>query len=320
MYGRFAFFNLLRPRWPVQTQPLRILAALICVVCLGNGTAKATDKPLNLPQLADAGKQIIRNSATAGPTTAPRKIDAVENASDTYDKKVAERHREQEATNSRFTMIFTGCSILVALAQLGFFWWQLTLMRASIKDTGVAAKAAELSARAAVGIELPILRFIPDDLVDLAVRLEPNAPYGGRGNDGAPGRFSAVGDIKIMNYGRTPAFPEMLAVGWLVAERLPDMPAYIQHDKMNHASVVRPGEEFGTGTHYGIELTNADLSALESGAWLWFYGSMTYTDFLDESREARFCWRYANRNFDNVFFSFASDGQPPAQYTKQSRA
>ncbi len=44
---------------------------------------------------------------------------------------------------------FTFLLVLVALFQLGLFWWQLTLIRESLDDTKVAADAAMKSAKAA---------------------------------------------------------------------------------------------------------------------------------------------------------------------------
>lgn len=252
-----------------------------------------------------------------GSSKSPLVVAVHESDSEVKERAFAEKHREQEATNSRNTMYFTGGAMLVGMLQLGFFYWQLRLMGVSVKDAELAARAAELNARAAIGIELPILRVTPPDLLTTNGLFEPNEPYAGSVNDKAPEKFSAVGLLLIKNHGRTPAFPTEIAVGWMVANSLPETPTYLRRNRLNHASVIKADEAYMADVYYAIELTNEEVSAAASDhARLWFYGCIYYTDFLHLKREARFCWRFANRNFDNVFYYFASDGEPPAAYTQ----
>lgn len=252
-----------------------------------------------------------------GTSKKPLVIDIQESTSGRAEKDASEKHREQESINSRNTMYFTGGMMFVGIVQLGFFVWQLRLMRATVEDTKLAANAAELNARAAIGIELPILRLAPQELVSTDKLIGPNEPYAGGVDDGPPTKFSAVGGFHIKNYGRTPAFPYEIAVGWIVANSLPAAVQYTQRNRLNHAAVIKPDEEFYADVHYGIELTDDEIMAAASdNCWLWFYGCVYYTDFLQAKREARFCWRYANRNFDTVFYFFTSDGDPPAAYTR----
>jgi hypothetical protein len=222
-------------------------------------------------------------------------------------------------TNVRYTMYFTGGLLVVAILQAGFFVWQLWLMRTTVRDTHLAAKAAELNARAAVGIELPILRVLLPDLLGTDKPVPADGPYGGWVNDGPPTKFSAVGMLDIHNHGRTPAFPSEIIAGWLVAHVLPPTPLYIHRKQFPHAAVIKPGDdEYDSDLHFGIELTDAQVAATRSGTeWLWVYGCIHYTDFLAEKREYRFCWRFANRNVDSVFYAFASDGDPPKAYICQ---
>jgi hypothetical protein len=196
-------------------------------------------------------------------------------------------------------------------------WIQTRRLSDTVSTTRKAAEAAELNARAAIGIELPVIRAITADLVATNRLIGSNEPYGGTVNDNHPTKYSAVGIIHFENHGRTPAFPEKLSVGWTVATKLPEEPAYSITSSLNHAAVIKPGGDFVSDTHYSIELTDEELKATsENISWLWFYGCLYYTDFMNTNREFRFCWRFANRNFDNIFCFFSSDGEPPREYTK----
>lgn len=254
-----------------------------------------------------------------GTTSAPMVVTVLESTSDSSEKVRGELHRDNEAKNNRWIMLFTGGTMCVGVLQLGFFWWQLRLMRANIRDGALTAKAAELNARAAVGIELPVIRFSPLDLgsTDRLI-LNDNSPYGAGISDGPPTKYSAVGDFRVTNHGRTPAFPIAFAVGWSFADELPPEPTYIQRSVVNHAKVVAIGGEVEChldGPHLGIELSDEQVASGSSNkTWLWVYGCLYYRDFLDQAREARFCWRYADRNHELPFYFFASDGEPPPAY------
>jgi hypothetical protein len=206
---------------------------------------------------------------------------------------------------------------LVGLLQAGLFFWQLRLMRSSVEDTATAAKAAELSSRAAVAIELPVLRLTPADLLSTDVLISDNEPFGAGVTDDMPGKFSAVGGITINNYGRTPAFPDTFSMGYRVADRLPDEPSYNRTWALNHAEVIKPEGEFFVGEYLSFELTDAEIQAAGSGtSWLWVFGCICYTDFLGEKQTTKFCWRYADRNHELPFYHFASDGEPPLAYVR----
>ncbi len=182
-----------------------------------------------------------------------------------------------------------------------------------------AAEAAELNARAAIGIELPVIRAITTDMVYTSKLIGDTEPYGGIVNDGPPTQYSAVGCIRFENHGRTPAFPDKLVVGWKVTDKLPEIPHYTTTSNLNHAEVIKAGDSFISDTHYGIELTDDEIKQTsENQAWLWFYGCLFYTDFMNTRREARFCWRFANRNHGKAFYYFSSDGEPPKAYTQNT--
>jgi hypothetical protein len=201
-------------------------------------------------------------------------------------------------------------------------------MRKSVVDAGaasqaaiIAAQAAELNARAAIGIELPIVRAVPPDaLMHTEDLIGKDEPYSGGVDDGPPTKYSAVPSIEFTNEGRTPAFLTRLSVGWAASKELPASPMFWRSDRLGHAAVLLPGRGYGANRDYGIELSDDELAAIQKDeAWLWLYGSLEYTDFLGEKRQTRFCWRYANRNpaGDPKTYYFSSDGDPPEAYTKR---
>ncbi len=293
------------------------LFLLLAVICFNSIAQNQLHKPSSPTQQQVGAKNSKSSDDQRGTKNSPLIVETLESQNDQAEKLASAKHREQEAVNSRNIMYFTGAMAFIGLAQIGFFYWQLSLMRRSLQSAEIAAKAAELNARAAIGIELPIIRAVPADLVSTAELIGGDEPYGGTVNDFSPAKYSAIGPIVFKNYGRTPAFPEKLSVGWIVATILPDVPTYRETKYLNHAAVIKPDSEFTADRHYGIELTDEELAATSEGkSWLWVYGCLYYRDFLHENRQARFCWRFANRNFDTVFYFFSSDGEPPAEYTR----
>jgi hypothetical protein len=263
-----------------------------------------------------------------GTNELPLVVRSLEQPGEAAERIEARRYGTLELANQRAMLYLTLLMAVVAIAQLAFFAWQLQLMRKSVEDAGAAASAAasaarsaDLNARAAIGIELPILRVTPPELLSTSKLIADNGPYGGMVNDRSPTKYSAVGNLELRNDGRTPAFLSEISVGWNVATTLPERPTYRRTDRLGHASIVRPGDTFMCHElHYGIELSDEELNSLRAGTtWLWFFGMIEYRDFLDDRRLAKFCWRFANRNVGTKFYFFASDGNPPERYTGAGR-
>jgi hypothetical protein len=203
------------------------------------------------------------------------------------------------------------------------FAWQLRLMRRTIEDSSAsalaataAAKAAELNARAAIGIELPIITADVFGLLITNKLTDPEDSPAGVVNIGYPERFSSIGPVIFKNIGRTPAILATLELGWMVANELPRTPNYQTTFVLERFSIIGPSEEFESPYHASVELTDEDQASIKSGlAWLWFFGSLHYTDFLGDHREARFCFRYDKRPRGILNpFAFFNDGAPPDEY------
>ena len=107
----------------------------------------------------------------------------------------------------------------------------------------------------------------------------------------------------------------------MVTTRLPESPTYINSASFGHSKIIEPGDKITANTNYGIELTEQEMENIRNGpSWFWFYGCLNYRDFMNEKREARFCWRLISQTVNRVpiFYAFASDGDPPEAYTKNT--
>lgn len=232
---------------------------------------------------------------------------------------------------SAFSVAFTGWAALEAAKAA-------QAARDAVEDSRADAKEeAERFARqldltktsvdASIALELPYLRAAIGDLMEMNKPVPAQGGFGGTITSSVPGRYSSPGDVYIKNYGRTNAYPIRFGLGWTIAEKLPEDPRYSQIAESEHDAVVRPITEdaesdFRPGIYITVEISEAERHAMiAGGSWLWVYGFLQYNDFMDNLWEARFCWRYANRNppGDPEHFYFDRDGQPPKGYTKKFR-
>lgn len=209
-------------------------------------------------------------------------------------------------------MVFTGLLVVC-----NFFLWLCTKKAADTAKK--AADVAEIGARAVIRMELPVIRAIRPDLIIADNLTMEDKPWYGTVNNGLPTKFSFVLMRDFKNSGRSPAFPKSISVGLMVANRLPDQPRYSKSFILSHASVIKPDDEFHNDVYCGTELTDNELQGIGEGRiWLWFYGCLYYRDFMNEGREYRFCWRYANQTPRQTppHYGFSSDGNPPEECTK----
>jgi hypothetical protein len=204
----------------------------------------------------------------------------------------------------------------IVLAFTTILQWIVTAKATEAAIT--SANAAELNARAALGVELPVLRPDSPELQGIDADATLDGPYGSWDIQGPPEHHTAVSRIIMRNYGRTPAFPEYLEVGFTVAETLPDKPYYAQRGSAGLEAVIRPNDHVSLEIHFPIRLSDKQIAATKAdeGA-LWFYCALGYSDFLNVTREARFCWRW-QKDIWGAFYYFSSDCDPPAEYTKQT--
>ncbi len=153
-------------------------------------------------------------------------------------------------------------------------------------STRIAANAAKRSADAAVAIELPIIKAVPDNL-----------GKGSFANQGIEKEYISVFSVTFSNLGRTKAFPVKLRYGFAVGA-LPKKPRYtfVEMYLFNDIFEADPKTRHPT--------TLSESKEIESGVWgricasrvpVWFYCELAYLDFMqDRKREAAFCWRWQN--------------------------
>jgi len=209
---------------------------------------------------------------------------------------------------------FTLALVVVSAVQIRF------LIRAD-KTARIAAEAAVKSASAATAIEFPIVRtsWIGPEVTSTDELVRPHVPYAGAVNYGWPTRFSAISEIESRNYGRTPAFPTRITLGFAVTKMLPEVPVYSKTGRCEPNTVIEGRNDYSIETHFGFELTDDQIKALkESAAVLWFYGLLNFHDVMDRPHETAFCWQWGQQSEADSMFYFFDDGSAPPAYTRKT--
>jgi len=172
--------------------------------------------------------------------------------------------------------------LTVLLVGVGAF--QAFYLLGTLKATAVAANAAALSARAAIALQLPIIRVDPDSL--------------GHGESTSGQEIIEdcyVHSVSISNLGDTKAFPKEVLFGWTAGETLPEKPRYKSVARFPHNCILKPNQ---TGLSQPLPgsliLKEGQWSKICGGNYLWFYCAILYEDFMGETRSHGFCWRWSN--------------------------
>jgi hypothetical protein len=149
----------------------------------------------------------------------------------------------------------------------------------------IGANAADLSARAAIALELPIIRVEPEGLGFGTAQTE----------GGGQVHYCVIASLLFSNLGRTKAFPIEVKCGWTVGKELPKDPIY------KYTKLFKIGLIFEPDPKTTPRLNLNDLMIdLPEGAYdqirgknieLWFYCQIGYLDFMQTRHEAGFCWR-----------------------------
>jgi hypothetical protein len=191
-------------------------------------------------------------------------------------------------------------------------------MKASIAVATLAANAADLSAKAAIGIELPILRVnnLGLDLLSIEADTNLEGPYACLVNDDLPTQHSAISEIPFHNFGRTLAFIVKLDMGFAVADTLPAVPVYDRTFARPPGVIMAVGVTTDFEIPYAIHLTDEQFARIGDGtANLWIYCSLHYRDFLDNPHQVGFCWRWGQEPPGEGIFGFITDRSSPPEYT-----
>jgi hypothetical protein len=211
--------------------------------------------------------------ASSGPSPSQQ----VDSANDlqTANEGVERTAEKQIAYYTKWLAWFTGALVAVSLMQ-GYF-----LLRAD-KTARIAANAADLSARAAVALELPIIRVEPVGFGWGSSQV----------NDESTVEYFGLQSFDLLNLGRTDAFPLEIRWGWFVGDKLPDVPIYVHRKPFVIAAIIRTEKRsqiYVTGFEMLIEPEDT-ARIVRNNTKLWLYCSLAYDDFMQTRHDLGVCW------------------------------
>jgi hypothetical protein len=204
--------------------------------------------------------------------------------------------------------VFTGVLAIVSI-------FQGVMLLRSDKTARIAAIAADLSAKAAVAVDLPVL--IPSKI---ALYREPGVTGLVQGYPGSVSTFR----INFKNLGRTAAELVTQCIEWKVVSQLPEIPAYKTSFPFVPGTFVEYGNELpAVIQNFVITLQPDEVEAISKEAkFLWVYGYVSFKDFLGNGHEQRWCtkWQAFALRPDGARgpLGFVYDSITPPEYTKRT--
>jgi hypothetical protein len=170
--------------------------------------------------------------------------------------------------------VFTALLTFVSACQ-GYF-----LLRAD-RTARIAANAADLSARAAVALELPI------------IRVEPGKFGWGKSieDDQTETEYFSLQWFDLANLGRTNAYPIEICWGWFVGDELPDTPIYVFRKPFDIGTILKPEVPGEIQVHSEMLIAPGDTwKIVRHNTKLWLFCSLAYDDFMQTRHDVGFCW------------------------------
>lgn len=154
------------------------------------------------------------------------------------------------------------------------------------KSTRIAAEAADLTARAAIALELPIIRIQPQKETYGTTR---------RKGEQKESHHITIGSLVFSNLGNTKAFPIEIEYGWTAGRELPKSPVYRRIKTFDAGYIL----DASRSSAPEIDLPDADIEIPENGydqigagdLRVWFYCRLSYLDFMEQERSVSFCWQ-----------------------------
>jgi hypothetical protein len=247
-------------------------------------------------------------------------------AQDTEDRKdKAANDRETIAINRNLVVIgFLQLAVFVGqLFVFGYQAWKLRQtvqaaveqsrdMKASIAVAQRAAEAAELSAKAAIGVELPIISITDFALMEISA---------GRITGGVPPEVSEL-QLPFKNSGRTVASLIEQCIETIVVDALPTIPVYEHIYPFVPGTLVEAGKPSPVSIqNYFVRLTAVERDTIKDQTKsLWLYGYISFEDRLGERHESRFCarWVVYKVGVANTPTGFVYDSRTPPEYTRRT--
>lgn len=212
---------------------------------------------------------------------------------------------------------FTAALAILTFGLVGAGAWQGYLILRAEKLTRSALLNSQKATRAAIALELPVIRAQPPRLLTVNQFPVDDAPFGGLVCNVIPSHRSVIDQLYVLNGGRTHATPIAISMGWHVGQKLPEKPNYVQRThSARQAWILQPATRIAAGIDpLCIELTAQQVDGLKAkDLTLWLYARVEYEDFLDTVREARFCWHWTQANGLGLFH-FAPARDVPPDYT-----
>jgi hypothetical protein len=199
-------------------------------------------------------------------------------------------------------------TVVTAVSTFAVAIFTYTLSK-STKDlyavTKTAADAADLSARAAIAIQLPVIRIRPDEL-----------SWGDSNVTGIYMAHIGVGQLTFSNLGASKAFPIDLKYGFTIGKPLEETPAYLFAASFVPNLIFEPDPNTTPFKSLGATMV------IEPEQWplicegrldVWFYCVFAYYDFMQSRHEAAFCWHW-----EKVGFGMAWRADPTPAYSKKT--
>jgi len=182
---------------------------------------------------------------------------------------------------------FTGLLALFTFVLGAVAIIQIDFLRRSDKNTKLAAEAASLHAKAAVGVELPMV-FLSE------LSLFQQSPYNKTDTipviDNPPA-FYFFHKFTFANHGRSPAQVAEITWNQYVGEVLPEgLLRDIKEWEPTGTMISPHGGTFICESSNRILLLDEEKAEIrKKEARLWLFGAISYRDFLGTLHERRFC-------------------------------
>jgi hypothetical protein len=177
---------------------------------------------------------------------------------------IAEREARATETIANFTIVLAFAN--AALFGLGLI--QIWFVRRADKTSRIAADAATLTAKAAIGIELPTFYCPPPNLIFQ--------------------KGDARCAINFINKGRTFAAISETCMTFRSARALPPKPRYPVNSIEQHQIFLEKDLQCTIARNHTFSGEEWD-AALKGETVLWVYGYFRYRDFLQDKHIERFC-------------------------------
>jgi hypothetical protein len=275
---------------------LRTIAIVVLALALLVGVVVSSEFYLNQTNI-ECGREDHKSAAQKEPTQINPALKQLV-PSDYLDKYPAEpKETRYECLIAKytselavFTKVLAYATVSLVLATIGLLiaaGFQSRDMKESLRTAKQSADAADRSARAAIGIELPVIRLRPDS-VSLG---------DGISMEGGEYEHLSIPGITISNLGKTKAFPVEVLYGWTIGEFLPKEPTYEFVDRFLPNLIIEPTPTITPFKRLTMAkpLQEGERAKILGGNYCWFYCDFRYDDFMDERRGHAFCWRWASK-------------------------